>query len=163
MFGALQGKNVSGSNIIIILPNLTLKKSKIMINNKGTVGKLGEGIACRILIKKGYKILDRNFRKKFGEIDIVARASNGTLIFCEVKTMVEKLGFPSQLSPEDNLTFHKAQKMKRAAQFYAAKNPGLINEEMGWRIDLIAIVLADRGEDGIDKATIKRIQHYENI
>lgn len=151
MFVGEQANNVMEFN------NFRLKLSKIMIKNKDKIGKLGEIIASQYLIKKGYKILDRNFRKKFGEIDIIARAHDKILVLCEVKTIVENLSFPSQLTPEDNLTFHKAQKMRRVAQFYAAKNPDLITEDKGWRIDLIAIVL-DK-----DRATVKRIQHYKNV
>jgi putative endonuclease len=128
-----------------------------MINNTGYIGRAGEGMACQYLLKNGYKILDKNFRKKFGEIDIIARSSDKTLVFCEVKTMVENPGFSERLRPEDNLTFHKAQKMKRAAQFFAANNPDLIYEERGWRIDLVAIVLS------FDHKTVRRIQHYENV
>jgi len=127
-----------------------------MIKNRLGIGRWGEDFACKCLIGRGYKILARNYRKKFGEIDVIARSSDKTLVFCEVKTIVEKPGFPVQLSPEDNLTFEKIQKMRRIANFFAAQNPYLINEDRGWRIDLIAIVLQP------DEA-IKRIQHYENI
>jgi putative endonuclease len=47
-------------------------------------GKVGENLACDYLIKNGYKILERNFRSKFGEIDIVAKDKK-TLCFIEVK------------------------------------------------------------------------------
>ena len=124
------------------------------------IGRSGESIACAYLVKKGYKTVDRNFKRKFGEIDIIARANDKTLVFCEVKTMVKKQGIPEQLIPEDNLTFRKAEKMKRIAQFFAAKYPDLIDDDKGWRIDLVVVVL---GEDLGKGYALKRITHYENL
>ena len=54
---------------------------------KKSVGSTGEDIACGYLAHKKYKILDRNYRTTFGEIDIVAKAPDKTLVFVEVKTM----------------------------------------------------------------------------
>lgn len=51
------------------------------------IGKVGESIASRWLVSRGYWILQRNYRKKFGEIDIVARETNNTVHFIEVKTV----------------------------------------------------------------------------
>jgi putative endonuclease len=121
------------------------------------IGKIGEDLACAYLINRGYRVLVRNYRKKFGEIDVVAQSRQGTLIFCEVKTIVQNQGYSGWLMQEDNLTVRKAEKMRRAAQFFAAQNPGLIKEEKGWRIDLVAITLKD------DQKTVKEIHHYKNI
>ncbi len=49
-----------------------------------SLGKLGEDLACRELTRRGYAILARGFRTRFGEIDIVAR-DEGALVFVEVK------------------------------------------------------------------------------
>ena len=48
-------------------------------------GKLGENISVDYLIKNGYKILERNYRNKIGEIDIIA-LYDGILVFIEVKS-----------------------------------------------------------------------------
>jgi Holliday junction resolvase-like predicted endonuclease len=54
-------------------------------------GNIGEEIACKFLESKGFKIVERNYRKKFAEIDIVAR--KGKIInFIEVKTAIKTLG-----------------------------------------------------------------------
>ena len=53
--------------------------------NKKEFGNWGEGYALKLLKKKGYKILTKNFRCALGEIDIIA-IDNDTLIFVEVKT-----------------------------------------------------------------------------
>jgi len=52
-----------------------------------TLGKLGEDLACAELSRRGYAILDRRYRTRFGEIDIVARDGEVT-VFVEVKTRV---------------------------------------------------------------------------
>mgnify|MGYP001128119342 CR=1 FL=1 len=116
------------------------------------LGILGEKIASDYLVSKNYKIITKNFRKTFGEIDIVAKSKNNTLTFFEVKTIEENnLGF----SPEDQMTFSKIKKLKKICEYFALKNKNLINEKQGWQIDLITIILKKSGE--------KEIKHYENI
>ena len=56
-----------------------------MINMKQDFGKKSESIAVRHLKKRGYKILEQNYRTKLGEIDIIAKDKN-TLVFVEVKS-----------------------------------------------------------------------------
>ena len=65
-----------------------------------------------------------------------------------------------QIKPEDNMTPAKIKKLKRAANFYALKNPNLINENLGWRIDMVAIEIP-KGEINHSEKFI--IRHYENI
>jgi len=116
------------------------------------LGILGEKIASDYLVSKNYKIITKNFRKTFGEIDIVAKSKNNTLIFFEVKTIEENdLGF----LPEDQMTFSKIKKLKKICEYFALKNKNLINEKQGWQIDLITIILKESGEE--------EIRHYENI
>ena len=64
-------------------------KIKDMNNNKN-IGEIGENLACWFLLKNKYKILFRNYREKFDEIDIIARSFDGVLVFVEVKTLKGK-------------------------------------------------------------------------
>lgn len=121
--------------------------------HKSLVGQQGEEIACWYLGGKGYDVLRRNYWKPWGELDIIARAPDGTLAFVEVKT-VQCLPTNTVLKPEDNLTAAKLNKLQRAAQLFAGKHPELIDEKKGWQIDLVAICLTERGPV---------IRHYENI
>ena len=74
-------------------------------------GKLGEDAACKYLKKQNYQILERNYRKRYGEIDIIAQKSN-KLIFAEVKTRSgERYGTPSEA-----VTFSKQQKIIKTAE-----------------------------------------------
>lgn len=58
--------------------------------NKKVIGYTGENIVCGYLVDKKYKIIDKNYRTKFGELDIILKSSDKTLVFCEVKTMKYK-------------------------------------------------------------------------
>ncbi len=56
-----------------------------MTRARQSLGRLGEDLACRELRRRGYAILARRFRTRFGEIDVIAR-DGPTLVFIEVKT-----------------------------------------------------------------------------
>lgn len=123
---------------------------------KTQLGKLGEDIACEYLVKKRYKIIERNFRQKWGEIDIIAKAPDRTLVFVEVKTMQGYgRGNHNGLQPEDQLTRAKLQKLQKTASLYAGHYPERVDDNKGWRIDLVAIALNDENEP--------QVEHYENI
>jgi putative endonuclease len=53
-------------------------------DGRQTLGKLGEDLACGELVRRGYVVLARRYRTRYGEIDIIARA-DGTVVFIEVK------------------------------------------------------------------------------
>jgi len=128
------------------------------MTKKTEIGNLGENLACEFLENKKYRIIERNFRRKYGEIDIIARTKDGIIVFVEVKTMREI----NDLKPEDNLTDAKLKKIKRTASVYAGENQKLIKDKKGWRIDLIAITTLTNNLKYGDKKSY-RIYHYENI
>lgn len=115
-------------------------------------GQLGENLACEYLVDKRYKILKRNYRQPWGEIDIVARAPDNTLVFVEVKT-INNPGEGSLL-PEDEASESKIKKLKRTCEQFVPKFENLLDGKRGWRIDLVAIELRDRKP---------LVRHYENI
>ena len=82
------------------------------MNNIRT-GVLGEELAEIMLLEKGYTILARNFRCRYGEIDIIA-AKNGVLAFVEVKTRL----FGSCGRGSESVTAAKRQKIRRCALCY---------------------------------------------
>ncbi|MFH0739614.1 MAG: YraN family protein [bacterium] len=107
-----------------------------MQNQRQKIGQVGEDIAEDYLKKKGYKILDRNFKTKWGELDIVA-SHKKAIIFVEVKTLRQAQGRPSEFLPEDEITFHKASQLQKMTQIYlSAKNLAL---DIDQQIDIIAI------------------------
>ncbi len=106
---------------------------------KKELGKKGEEIAIRFLKKKGYRILERNYVCKMGEMDIVAREKD-TLAFIEVKTRTTTAFGPPQLAV--NLT--KQMQLSKVA-LYFLKEKKL--EDVKARFDVVAILLRSRGEE----------------
>ena len=102
--------------------------------NKQT-GNYGEDLACEYLTKQGYKLLQRNFRIRGGEIDIVAMDGE-TLVFVEVKARWSHEYGP----PAESMTSWKIKYLVKTAQFYVLKI-GWGNKE--YRLDFISIDFAD--------------------
>lgn len=99
------------------------------------IGEFGEAEACHFLKKKGFKILERNFRCPGGEIDIVARSGN-LVLFVEVKarTSIE------YARPEEGVGFRKRQNLKKAARYYVHEHPA---GECEYRFDVISVIVTD--------------------
>ena len=121
------------------------------MNARGALGRQGEELACAYLMRKGFRIVARNDRRRWGELDIVALAPNRTLVFVEVKTMR-----PGMLKPEDQLSKGKLHRFARAAALYAGAHQELIWSGRGWRMDAIAIVIPH--DD-----TAPELTHYPNV
>lgn len=102
--------------------------------NHNDKGILGEELACNFLVKKGYFILERNWRYKKAEIDIIAMKDD-VLIFIEVKTR-KNANFGN---PEEFVSEKKQKFMLEAAPIYMEK----INHEWEIRFDIIGIVLRE--------------------
>ena len=97
------------------------------------LGKWGEGVAGRFLQEKGYRLLDTNYRCRWGEVDIVAQDGD-ELVFVEVRTRRgARYG-----TPEESVTGAKARRLVATAQDYLQQRG---HEGVEWRIDLIAIRL----------------------
>lgn len=147
--------------------------TKINTKNKLLVGALGEEIACRFLIGHKYDLLDRNFRQKCGEIDIIAEKM-GVLHFVEVKTVSREMRAyvtretstsssnpsdnPSDLNlsgyrPEDNIHFRKIQRLERTIQIYLAKHR--VSHETRFQIDGVTVYLHPECQ----KASVKLIEN----
>lgn len=105
-----------------------------MPTQKRKLGDLGENIAEQYLKKRGYIILERNYNKKWGEIDIIAKFKKD-IVFAEVKS--QKKG--SRFLPSQNINFHKQQRLIRAGQSWLAENK--ISAETPWQIDALIVEL----------------------
>ena len=112
------------------------------------IGGLGESIARQYLKKKGYNIIENNYRNKYAEIDLIAKDRHRVLIFIEVRTKTsEEFG-----RPEESLDKNKMRRLIRNAQAYLGK----IQYKGLARIDAVCIVLSEEG-------ACRRITHYKNI
>jgi len=107
---------------------------------KQKVGEIGESIACRFLTERGFKIVERNYWKKWGEIDIIMREED-TLHFVEVKT-ISHLSEKNKIDnyrPEDNIHPWKLKRLSRTMQTYLLEKN--ISDDMEWQFDVIAVFL----------------------
>lgn len=131
---------------------------------KRTLGDIGEKIAAEFLIKRGIEVMDRNYLRKWGEIDIVGK--KGDLIrFVEVKSVsCENLGsvYPEQARgvthgtsayrPEENVHPHKLKRLSRAIQTYLLEK----NLECEWQLDVITVRIDE-------KSRRARVEMIENV
>ncbi len=132
------------------------KQRKQQEANNLKIGRLGEKLGISYLKKKGYKIIEKNYRYKFDEIDIIGKSKKGMLVFFEVKTRKEGKNKEqrNRSQPEDNFTINKYKRIKRVCEMFSVKHPEMI-KKTGWRIDLLAIIILT--ENGW-----VRIKHYKN-
>jgi len=108
---------------------------KVFTSEKQKIGEIGENIAARFLMKRGFAVLDRNYTKKWGEIDIVAKKGD-ILYFVEVKSVSwETSGY----NPEDNMHPWKLKRLSRVIQTYLlSKN---VDDDLEWQVDLLVVYL----------------------
>lgn len=117
---------------------------------KKITGDLGEDIATKFLINKGFTVIERNYRKKFGEIDIVAKKDT-VVHFVEVKTVSREnlKDVPDETKdisnspedcfrPEDNIHPWKQKRLSRAIQVYISENR---LEKIDWQFDAVTVLL----------------------
>lgn len=120
------------------------------MNNRKT-GNKGEEIAAELLISKGYEILARNYRNKWGEIDIVSRykvKGESYIVIVEVKTKTEEM----YGEPWEMINKHKLKQITQMGNLWCMENHyhGLL------RIDVVGVWLDVDGE-------VVRVEHWENV
>ena len=155
-------------------------KLMLKFSPKRRIGNLGEDLAEMFLVKNGFKILERNYLKKWGELDIVAK-KDGLVYFIEVKSKVSHETFGVDVSrdvsrqgftlitaqgnlsreskedeymPEENVHYWKQKRMIRAIQTYLLDRN--VNEDQEWQIDVLTVNI-----DFFQKTAI--IKHIENV
>lgn len=113
--------------------------------SKIKIGQSGEKLAGDFLKKQGFKILETNFKSKFGEIDIIALEKD-ILVFVEVKTRTSRaFGLP-----EEAINKRKIDHIVRASRYYRTVRKNLPQSE---RIDVVALEMGDN----------PRIELFRNI
>lgn len=115
------------------------------------IGKLGEDIAVKYLLGKGFEVVERNFLRKYGEIDIIAR-KDGVTHFVEVKAVSrENIEYLNNKSyrPEENVHFWKLKRLSRVIQVYLSNKS--IKED--WQFDLCVVYIDEKNR----KAKVKFI------
>lgn len=105
------------------------------------IGQFGEDKAAEFLAQQGFKILDRNYRQKWGELDIVALKDN-LVHFVEVKTVTRspQARNTEDYEPEDNIHPWKRKRLRRAIETYLLANEDKMGDD-DWQVDVIAVYL----------------------
>lgn len=121
------------------------------------IGEIGENVATRFLMKRGYKVIERNYRQKWGEIDIIA-TKQGILHFIEVKSVsretLDRVTHETDHRPEDNVHFRKRQRLGRTIETYLLEKQG--RTDVKWIFDVIVVYVSVK-----EKRT--KINYIENI
>lgn len=110
-----------------------------MTIEKAKLGQWGENLAADYLQKQGYRIVERNFRNRLGEIDIIAREGD-TLCFVEVRTKTSL----DQGHPLESISERKKKHMIRTAASYL-KDKRLFDVDV--RFDVVAVLPENEGEE----------------
>jgi putative endonuclease len=124
---------------------------------KQKLGRIGEDCACDYLKKNGYKILDRNYLRKWGELDVVAQKGK-KIHFVEVKSVsratssvalakedngvgnvTHETSSRGEYRPEDNMHPWKLQRLGRAVQSYLLEKD--IDDNIDWQFDVITVYI----------------------
>ena len=110
---------------------------------KNELGAKGEAVAAQYYRRKGYLLLDHNYRTRMGELDLIVYKDD-TIVFAEVKTRAGHM----LARPAEAVDFHKQQRLLLAAQFYLQNSPfadatvrfGVVEvtpAEKGWQVHCI--------------------------
>ena len=114
-----------------------------MTQERKNLGSHGENLAAEFLKRRGYRILQRNFRLKFGEIDIVAQEGD-TICFVEVRTKTtEEMG-----TPFESITSFKQRKLSKLALAYLKNQYKSV--EVRARFDVVAVVAQEGKEEKVE-------------
>jgi putative endonuclease len=131
---------------------------------KRALGDVGEAIARVYLERRGFTILEQNYLKPWGEIDLIAKDAGGELRFVEVKSVAHTFGKvlgtretlvgEGKLRPEENMHERKVRRLYRAIQTYLLENK--LSAETVWKIDLACVYVDMDARRG-------RVEMLENI
>lgn len=116
-------------------------------NERQQVGKFGEDLALKFMQRKGYKLIDRNYKVDEGEMDLIMEHNNVT-VFIEVRTRV----INDQTTAEDSIVIQKISRLEEIAENY------IYTKKIyhSCRIDAVCILLSQTFK-------LISINHYEDI
>jgi putative endonuclease len=122
----------------MLLPRRGMGPGFVTQTARQELGAAGELLARRHLEQRGYRFVAANWRRRYGELDLIMRDGD-VLVFVEVKTRRgERL-----VTAEESLTAAQARRLLLGAQSFLAERVDL--EGLFWRIDLVAVTVAPTG------------------
>lgn len=105
-------------------------------------GEIGENIACRYLSSKGFTIIERNYTRRCGEIDIIAQ-KKGVIHFIEVKSIVVYKFWEKEIlntiRPEENMHAQKIRRLRSVIVSYLSEKDS--EDNALWKFDVLTVVL----------------------
>ena len=107
--------------------------------SKRKLGDIGENVACEFLKRRGFEIKEKNYLKKWGEIDIIT-IKDGVIHFIEVKSVSRVTIDLNGYRPEDNMHPWKMKRLDRAIQTYLLERK--IDAE--WQLDLVTVKIDEK-------------------
>jgi len=118
-----------------------------MVDTRKKLGNRGEKIAAKVLRKQGYRIIEKNYHSRLGEIDIVAKEDE-SIVFVEVKTRCSTdFGLP-----EEALSYDKRRRLSKLALGYLAHRR---IKDTNCRFDVVSILM--------DNKKVSKVKHIELI
>jgi len=118
-----------------------------MVDTRKKLGNRGEKIAAKVLRKQGYRIIEKNYHSRLGEIDIVAKEDE-SIVFVEVKTRCSTdFGLP-----EEALSYDKRRRLSKLALGYLAHRR---IKDTNCRFDVVSILM--------DNKKVRKVKHIELI
>jgi len=117
---------------------------KQLAHKTSEIGKIGEDLACMFLMKHGFRIIERNYLKKCGELDVVAQVGP-KIHFVEVKCVSWETETDSvsretnQVRPEEHVTREKLKRLSRAIQTYLVDKK--VPRETPFQLDVVTVKL----------------------
>ena len=112
------------------------------------IGKIGEDRAAEFFENKGYRVIEKNFRSKFGEIDLIISRAPDELVFVEVRSKTSSLWG----EPFETVGTLKQKKLYRLAEYYLSIKD---LSSLFCRFDVLSILLHSDGK-------VKKLEHIEN-
>ena len=114
----------------------------VKFSQKRIFGNLGEDIACQFLERQGYKIIERNYLRPWGEIDIIAEKENVVHVI-EVKSIsrentIGKESGPLDYRPEELVSRKKLEKLSRTASLYMDSR----RDDREYQIDVVGVLIS---------------------
>jgi putative endonuclease len=120
-------------------------------NKRKQFGDFAEGLASKYLESKGYEVITRNYRKPWGEIDIIA-FKDGVCVFVEVKANSRE--FAGNFNPELRVDHRKLDKITKTAELFMAGEWNRTTHD--WQVDIVSVTI-------IESTKKAKITHFKNV
>lgn len=117
-YAAIEEYGIIAEHRLTFLKNFDEKHRTKPLNHSAAVGSKGESFTVNYLAEHGYQVLEQNFHSRYGEVDVIAKLGEDTIVFVEVKTRSQHFVAP----PAQSVTKNKQKKIIETAKVYLGEN-----------------------------------------